>query len=591
MAEVGGSSPSSPTCICFVIFSKSNSKMKKIISILPISLIMFGCIHMPGLGSMGEPAEKPASFPKLTERNRLLGALLPERTCYDVLHYDIHIDIDVENRYLKGYVDIGAKATSDFTVLQVDLAEDMQLNAITYLDNELKTTRKKDAVYVTFPKVNAGNDFTFRVAYEGTPLAASRPPWDGGFVWEKDLKGRPFVSVACEGDGAGLWWPLKDHISDEPDDGARMTFTVPSELYCVSNGKLVNTNEDTEIGKTSYTWEVKNPINNYNISVQLRHYVMVEDTMHRNGKIETLNHYVLDYHQDVARNHFPQAKKVIRFFEEYFGDYQWWNDGYKLVEVSYLGMEHQSAVTYGNTWNNWGRPRSWTSQYYGIIDGLLFHETAHEWWGNSITAADPSHIWIHEGMAVYSESMFIEDQLGYNVMIDFLLKKRRGIRNKLPIVGPENENYWAFGDSYNKGAWVMHTLRSTIDNDVLWRDIIKSFAVQHAKSHVKTADFQKHVEKKTDQNFAYFFDQYFFDHRPPKFEYYQDGDSLYYQWADVIPDFEMPLDISINGIEQRIYPASSVQALGIPELSVLIIKDWEFLITLKENPQLADMSR
>ena len=532
---------------------------------------------------MGEPPENAASFPKLKERNRLLGALSPERTCYDVQHYDINIDIDVDKKYVKGYVDFTVVAIDDFTVLQVDLAKDMQLNGVYYLGNKLETTRKKDAVFVNFPKINRETMFNFRVQYEGKPRESSNPPWDGGFVWGKDQKGRPFVSVVCEGDGAGLWWPLKDHIMDEPDEGAKMTFTVPSGLFCVSNGQLTRTAEDLENGKKAYTWEVNNPINNYNISVQLGHYVLVQDTLHRNGKIESLNHYVLDYHQEVAKNHFQQAKNVIRFFEKYFGDYQWWEDGYKLVEVSYLGMEHQSAVTYGNAWNNWGGSRPWTKAYYGIVDGLLFHETAHEWWGNSVTVADPAHMWIHEGMAVYSESMFIEDQLGYNVMIDFMLRKRTNIQNKLPIVGPENENYWAFGDSYNKGAWVMHTLRHMIDNDSLWWDILKSFAVDNARKHVKTDDFQAYVESRTDQDLEYFFDQYFFDHRPPKLEYYQKGNKLFYRWADVIPDFRMPLDVDINGIEKRIYPTTSVQTLEIPELAVIIFKEWQFLINVKEN--------
>jgi len=532
---------------------------------------------------MGEPPENAASFPILKERNRLLGALSPERTCYDVQHYDINIDIDVDKKYVKGYVDFTAVALDDFIVLQIDLAKDMQLNGVYYLGNKLETTRKKDAVFVEFPKINRETIFNFRVQYEGKPRESSNPPWDGGFVWEKDQKGRPLISVVCEGDGAGLWWPLKDHIMDEPDEGAKMTFTVPSGLFCVSNGQLISTAEDLENGKKAYTWEVNNPINNYNISVQLGHYVLVQDTLHRNGKIESLNHYVLDYHQEVAKNHFQQAKNVIRFFEKYFGDYQWWEDGYKLVEVSYLGMEHQSAVTYGNAWNNWGGPRHWTKAYYGIVDGLLFHETAHEWWGNSVTVADPAHMWIHEGMAVYSESIFIEDQLGYNVMIDFMLRKRTNIQNKLPIVGPENENYWAFGDSYNKGAWVMHTLRHVIDNDSLWWDILKSFAVDNARKHVKTSDFHTYVESRTDHDLEYFFDQYFFDHRPPKLEYYQKGNKLFYRWSDVIPDFRMPLDVDINGIEKRIYPTTSVQTLEIPELAVIIFKEWQFLINVKEN--------
>jgi len=561
--------------------------MNKTIFLLPVVAMVFGCLSMKGPQSMGEPPAKPKSFPKLSERNRLLGALLPERTCYDVQHYDINIDIDADKKYLKGHVDITAVAITDFNILQVDLAKNMQLNGVYYLGKRLTTTRRQDAVVVQFPPVNRGSDFKFRVAYEGQPVAAKKPPWDGGFVWEKDEKGRPFISVTCEGDGAGLWWPLKDHIADEPDHGAKMTFAVPAELFCVSNGRLTNTTTDLETGKKAYTWEVMNPINNYNISVQLGHYVLVQDTLHRNGKIETLNHYVLDYHEEVARNHFSQAKEVIRFFEKYFGEYQWWDDGYKLVEVSYLGMEHQSAVTYGNTWNNWGGSRPWTNKYYGIIDGLLFHETAHEWWGNSVTAADPAHMWIHEGMAVYSEAVFIEDQLGYNVMIDFLLARRKFIKNKLPIVGPENENYWSFGDSYIKGAWIMHTLRNVINNDSLWWSILRSFAVENSRSHVKTADFQHHVEARTDEDFKYFFNQYFFDHRPPELEYYQDGNKLLYRWADVIQDFQMPMDININGIEKRIYPTAAVQTLETPEFAVIIFRDWEFLVKVKENSALS----
>jgi len=558
----------------------------RIFLLLPIAMLILGCLPLHLSQSMSKSPKNVETFPKLTERNRLLGSLSPERTCYDVQHYDINIDIDVDQKYLKGYVDFTAVSVNDFTVLQFDLAKDMHLNGVYYLENKLETTRKKDAVFVEFPKINRERMFQFRVYYEGKPQESLNPPWSGGFVWETDKKGRPFVSVACEGDGAGLWWPLKDHILDEPDIGAKMTFTVPSELFCVSNGQLSNTNEDLKNGKTAYTWEVNNPINNYNISVQLGHYVLIQDTLHRNGKVESLNHYVLDYHQEVAKKHFQQAKKIIRFFEKYFGDYQWWEDGYKLVEVSYLGMEHQSAVTYGNTWNNWGGPRQWTKAYYGIIDGLLFHETAHEWWGNSVTAADPAHMWIHEGMAVYSESMFIEDQLGYNIMIDFMLRKRTRIQNKLPIVGPENENYWAFGDSYNKGAWAVHTLRHVIENDSLWWDILKSFAVENARNHVKTGDFQTHVEIRTNRNLDYFFDQYFFDNRIPKLEYYQNESKLFYRWTDVIPDFQMPIDVNINGTGKRIYPTTSVQTLEIPEWAVVIFEDWKFLINVKENSKI-----
>jgi len=530
------------------------------------------------------------ALPELTERNRLLGELLPERICYDVQRYDLNINIDVKKKALSGYVDFKAIAVNDFTALQIDLASSMYLDSVIYKDRPLTTNRTEDAVLVDFPLIDQGDSFAFRVYYHGVPQEAKNPPWDGGFVWRKDEMGRDYVSVACEGDGCGLWWPLKDHISDEPDNGASMTFTVPEDLYCVSNGRLISTSENPENKTKTYTWEVLSPINNYNISVQLGNYVLLQDTVYRdNGSLETMNHYVLDYHKDVASTVFPQARQVIRFFEKYYGDYQFWNDGYKLVEVSYLGMEHQSAVTYGNVWNNWGGDhRSWTKDYYGIIDGLLFHETAHEWWGNSITATDPAHVWIHEGMATYSESVFIEDQLGYNVMIDFMLRKRNGIRNKLPIVGPENQNYWAFGDSYNKGAWALHTLRHLIDNDRLWWDILKSFAVNNAKSNVNTEDFQRHVEEKYGSSMSYFFKQYFYDNKIPLLEYYQDKGKLYFTWKNVHESFVMPLDIEVNGVEKRITPKSSrVNSISIKDFSVIHIRDWEFLIEKRKNKSLA----
>ena len=534
------------------------------------------------------PGARNKTFPKLSERNKLLGALLPERVCYDVQYYNINIDINPDKKYIKGFVDIIAVATTNFTTLQIDLAKNMQLNGVYYLDNILKTNRLEDAVMIEFPIIYQGSEFEFRVEYEGCPQEAKRPPWDGGFVWEKDVKGRPFISVACEGDGAGLWWPLKDHISDEPDRGAKMTFTVPEKLFCVSNGRLKTIETSDVFGKKNYVWEVLNPINNYNISVQLGYYVNIKDTLRRKGEVETLDYFVLDYHEEVAKNHFSQSKKIIRFFEKYFGDYQWWDDGYKLVEVSYLGMEHQSAVTYGNNWNNWGGTRSWTNQYYGIIDGLLFHETAHEWWGNSITASDPAHMWIHEGMAVYSEAVFIEDQLGYNVMIDFLKKRRKSIKNELPIVGPENENYWAFGDSYNKGSWIIHTLRHVIDNNNLWWDLLKTFAVQNARSNVNTSDFHKHVEKVTGLDLDYYFEQYFYDYRLPELQYYHKGNKLYFRWYNVNPKFKMPVDVNINGVENRIYPSTKIKEIKIQELSVIIFRDWEYLIAVKINPDLAE---
>ena len=567
--------------------------MKKITySFFFLLIIIFNinCISKRSENEIIEPPDKAKLFPELSERNRLLGALLPERTCYDVLHYMINIDIDIDKKYIKGFVDIKSIATTDFSILQFDLARKMKLNRVEYLDKNLKTSRNKDAVYVEFPLIKKGENFTFRVYYEGKPLQAKNPPWDGGFVWEKDKKGRPFISVACEGEGANVWWPLKDHIADEPDEGATMTFTVPKELYCVSNGRLLEVLDSQDETKRIFTWTVNNPINNYNISVQLGHYITIKDTIVRDSDIDTLTYYVLDYHEEIGKNHFKQSKDIIRFFEKYFGEFQWWDDGYKLVEVSYLGMEHQSAVTYGNNWSNWGGERSWTNKYYGIVDGLLFHETAHEWWGNSITAIDPAHMWIQEGFAVYSEALYIEHKLGYNVMIDFLLKKRLGIKNNLPIVGPINENYWAFGDSYNKGAWILHTLRNAINDDDLWFSTLKKFAVDNAKSHVSTETFLNYIISATGKNYQLVFYQYFYDHRPPTFEYYQEGQMFYYRWSNVISGFAMPVDIDLNGVEKRLEVSEKLSSIKISEHSVIHIRDWESLIITKRNPDIKKLN-
>ena len=561
----------------------------RIYILLPIIIMTFGCKSSRSENEVQLPPQEPKPFPELTERNRLLGDLLPERTCYDVIHYLIDLDIDIDKKYISGFVDIKAVAKNDFSKLQFDLARKMKLNRVEYLDKELKTSRNKDAVFVEFPDVKSGDNFTFRVHYEGKPLEAKNPPWDGGFVWEKDKKGRPFISVACEGDGANIWWPLKDHIADEPEEGATMVFTVPSDLFCVSNGRLLEVLNSSDKDKKTFTWTVNNPINNYNISVQIGNYVSIQDTIIRGTKIDTLTYYVLDYHEEVGRNHFKQSKDIIRFFEKYFGEFQWWDDGYKLVEVSYLGMEHQSAVTYGNNWSNWGGERSWTNKYYGIVDGLLFHETAHEWWGNSVTAIDPAHMWIHEGIAVYSEAMFIEDKLGYNVMVDFMLEKRRGISNKQPIVGPINQNYWAFGDSYNKGAWVLHTLRHIIDNDKVWFKILKDFAIDNAKKHVSTEDFMNYVIDATQENYQIIFYQYFYDHRTPTLEYFQKDDSLYFRWSNVVSGFAMPIDIDLNGIEKRLYPTKSIKSIEISPHSVVHIRDWETLIITRKNPELINI--
>ena len=423
--------------------------------------------------------------------------------------------------------------------------------------------------------------FEFTVFYQGSPQRADNPPWAGGFTWSKDKDGRDWIAVSCEGEGARIWWPNKDHITAE-GDSVRMAYTVPSNLVAVGNGKLKSVENIGE--KTTYEWFVSNPINNYNISVQIGNYVTVQDTFLKDDQTHFMNHYVLDYNKELASNFFPQSKEVIRFYEKYFGDYQWYEDGYKLVEVPYLGMEHQSAVTYGNGFSMYNGVRSKSWPMYGVIDPLIIHETGHEWFGNSVTALDPTHIWIHEGLQVYSEAIFFEDKFdSYEVGVHYLNTLKNRIANEIPIVGRENENHWALhGDTYMKGAWVMHTLRSVINNDKIWFEILKEFMTENAKGFADTNDFFKKVNDKTGVDYWYFAQQYFYSPNQPILEYYQTDKKFHYRWNNVNENFGMPIDFLVNGKPKRFNPSTDFKSFDISKHSQVEVMDWRFYVLPKE---------
>ena len=529
-----------------------------------------------------EIPEKAEPYPKPTPRAKLLGELTAPRTCYDVTFYELNIDIDLDNRMIAGYVDFYAWAVNEFTELQFDLAKNMVLDEVNYKGRSLTYTREEDAVFVTFPAVQAGTQFQFRVTYHGKPAEAKKPPWDGGFVWEKDKAGRDFVGVACEGDGASLWWPCKDHPTEEPDSMA-INITVPSNIMCVANGRL-REKVETDV-KTSYKWFVTKPINNYNVSVNIANYAVIADTIHSVTGIQPVTYYVLDYNETVAREHFKEARAMMRSLEKFFGPFPWWEDGYKLVETPYLGMEHQTAVAYGNDFKTYERG---IRTIYGYMDYIILHETAHEWWGNNITACDGADVWLHEGFAVYSEVLYVEDQLGYPMSIHYLLELRRGIQNRRAIVGPRGEYYWGFEDAYTKGAWILHTLRSVLDDDAMFFGILKGFQQEFAAQIVCTEDLVEYINNATVKDFTPFFDQYIFDRRPPTLEYSLTKDKLLYRYTGILPEFSMPVNVLVNKDEVRLQPSMATQTLTIPDYATVQIMDWEYLILKKENSKLQE---
>ncbi len=517
-------------------------------------------------------------LPELTENNYLMGYLNENRSSYRVSFYDINIDFDINKKSIDGFVKIKAESLNDLEKLQVDLAENLSINKILHNNKELSFSRKLDAVLISFPYlIKKGDLFEFTVYYEGIPQGAVNPPWAGGFTWSKDKSGRDWIAVSCEGEGARIWWPNKDHITAE-GDSVRMVYTVPSDMVAVGNGNLRSISKNGD--KSSYEWFVNNPINNYNISVQIGNYVAVQDTFIKDDQVHLMNHYVLDYNKELASNYFPMSKEVIRFYEKYFGDYQWYEDGYKLIEVPYLGMEHQSAVTYGNGFSIYNGVRSKSWPMYGVMDPLIIHETGHEWFGNSVTASDPTHIWIHEGLQVYSEAIYFEDKFdSYEVGVHYLNSIKNRIANQIPIVGNENENHWALhGDTYMKGAWVMHTLRSVINDDEVWFEILKEFMTENAKGFANTEDFFNKVNEKTGKNLWYFAEQYFYSPNQPELEYYQTNSSFSYRWNNVNDSFIMPIGLLVNGEEKRVLPKKEFQSFNISEHSTIEVMDWKFYV-------------
>ncbi len=517
-------------------------------------------------------------LPELTPNNLLMGYLNENRSSYRVSFYDINIDFDLDSKSINGFVSIKAESLKDLRKLQIDLAENLTVSNISYNNTDLDFSREYDAILVEFPEdIKKGNIFEFTVFYNGIPQNADNPPWAGGFTWSKDKDKRDWIAVSCEGEGARIWWPNKDHITAE-GDSVRMAYTVPSNMVAVGNGKLRSVKSKNN--KSTYEWFVGNPINNYNISVQIGSYVTVQDTLIKENEVHYMNHYVLDYNKELAANYFTQAKEVIRFYEKYFGDYQWYEDGYKLIEVPYLGMEHQSAVTYGNGFSIYNGVRSASWPMYGVIDPLIIHETGHEWFGNSVTASDPTHIWIHEGLQVYSESIYFEDKFdSYEVGVHYLNSLKNRIVNEIPIVGRENENHWALhGDTYMKGAWIMHTLRSVINNDKIWFEILEEFMIENAKDFVNTNDFFRKVNEKTGSDYLYFAQQYFYTPNQPEIEYYQTDKEFFFKWKNVNDNFIMPIDLLINGSEFRVYPTKEYQSIDVLKYAQIEVMDWKFYV-------------
>jgi aminopeptidase N len=541
--------------------------LSKYISLFVALLALTGC-GLLGIHLQVQNPKKATPFPKSDPAKKIIGTLTPVRSCYDVRYYDISVDLQEATQTLAGAVEMRATATETFTDFQLDLDAHLAIDSLLLLPQRtpLVFTRTLGAVMVKMPKAMAKNqNFTLRTVFHGKPVAAKKAPWDGGFVWKKDKQGRPWVGVACEGEGGSLWLPLKDHNSDEPDS-IKMHLTTRNDLVAVGNGKSLGESPAAN-GRKTFHYAVSYPINVYNITCYVGKFAEIRDTFNSvSGSPVQISHFVLQENKERAAAHFAQVKRHIHVYEKYFGKYQFQKDCFRMVESPYAGMEHQSAIAYGNGFKN-DSPLG--------FDYIILHETGHEWFGNSITAEDLGDGWLQEGFTTYAECLFVENDFGHDEYLKYLLQYRMFVLNKRPMVHPYGERHFTFNskdqDIYMKGAWVLHTLRSTLNDDALFFKIIKQYATENAPKVVTSEDFERYVNDISGKDYRWFFEQYLRSNEVPVFEYRESPAGFEYRWANTKPEFKMPVKLKVikNGKEKEItvVPTREYQTLQGEEFS------------------------
>ena len=526
-----------------------------------------------------------------SRKDSLRGNLTSLRTCYDVVFYDLFLNIDENSRSLVGSSNsIHFQAKENFNKIQIDLAQNMQINKIEFLNEDLIFERDFDAVYIYFPKQIKKNEFhKIKVYYEGQPKIAKNPPWDGGFSWKQDKNNNPWISVSCQGTGASTWWPCKDHQSDEPDS-MQITGVVRSSLQFISNGNLRNQKEYfSEVLNSNViesSWFVSYPINNYNVTLYIGDYIHFSDIYVKNKDTLMLDYFVLKNNLIKAKNHFKQVKPMLKCFENYFGKYPYWNDGYALVEAPYLGMEHQSAIAYGN---------NYLAGYRGNIsyidslkfDFIILHETGHEWWGNSITTNDIADMWVHEGFCTYAEVLYVECMYGYDKMLSYVNNQKKHVKNDRPIIGKYNLNFKGSSDMYSKGSLMLHTLRNVINNDSSWFKLIKNISIDFRDKNIDGSEIIQYINDRTELDLTKFFEQYLNHRQIPTFEYKLQKHgahyTLLYKWK-AIDDFNMPIKINYGAKNKILFPTSLWQELdlGFFDIETFNVRDDLFFIRVNK---------
>ncbi|MFV0305184.1 MAG: M1 family metallopeptidase [Moheibacter sp.] len=492
---------------------------------------------------------------EFTRQDSLRGTNNEFRNWWDVQFYKLFIEPDFDKKSIKGYCTIEFKVVKNTheNIMQIDLQEPMTIENITLGNHKIKDFQKEGNVY--FIKINKSLEINtnhyLTIHFSGNPRLAVRPPWDGGWVFTKDEKGRDWASVACQGLGASVWFPNKDYQGDEPDRGMDLVLRVPKGLNAVANGRLV---ERYIVGeKEEFVWVVENPINNYNIIPYIGSYVNFNDVYEgEKGKLD-LNYWVLDYNLEKAKKQFEQVKPMLKSFEHWFGAYPFYKDGYKLVESPYLGMEHQSAIAYGNHYVNGYMGNDLSQTGWGLKwDFIIIHESGHEWFGNSITTKDVADMWVHESFTAYSETLYTEDLYGKEAGNDYVIGARLNILNDIPMIGNYGVNQEGSGDIYYKGANMLHTFRQLLEDDDKFRSILRGLNETFYHKTVTTKEIEDFLSEKSGIDLTEFFNQYLRTIMIPILEYKLEGNQLSYRWTNIVERFDMPVKIADS--EKWIFP-------------------------------------
>jgi aminopeptidase N len=490
------------------------------------------------------PAQKaPRTF---THADSLRGSNGRGRAWWDAAFYDLHVAVSPADSSIRGWNAISYRVVKPGVVMQIDLQTPLMVDSILQ-DNEYLTGRPDgNAMFVSLKSVQKpGTMRKLTVYYHGKPKAATRPPWDGGYIWQHDSLGNRWTATANEGLGASVWWPTKDYLADEPDS-QRVAITVPDPMLDVSNGRLRSTTHNAD-GTTTFEWFVAEPINTYNVEVNAGQYAHFADTFAGEKGTLTLDFWPLAYHVDTARVQFAQAKPMLKCFEHWFGPYPWYKDGYKLIEAPHLGMEHQSGVAYGNKFKNGYSGRDLSGTGWGMKwDFIIVHESAHEWWGNNITTKDPADMWIHESFANYAEGLYAECQDGKQAGAEYIIGSRRNIKNDGPIIGTYGVNNEGSGDVYYKGGSMLHMMRQIVDNDDTWRAVLRGLNSTFYHQTVTGADVQAYINRKSGKDFSKVFQQYLTTTNIPVLEYKSVDGSLAYRWTNVVAGFAMPVKAALT---------------------------------------------